>query len=681
MSQTIQQKQIEYFTMYAGSCLKTWNSIVGQQITHCRFGLGTIVGMKIIDNIYVEVQFMEIQGPKQEPKRFLGTRGNMSKEFTHLTLPREIENELEERYWNFIKDDLICELRTLVSHTLINQSTYSTFDEISDRLMREDRKRQLSEQDIQEINGCQKELLDKMICEIRNLALHTSIDQSTSNTFDEISDRLMTMNQKRKLPEEIIQEINRYQQKLTDRKRLTNLSEKAMDSNVRAHFSLPELDEDDIQLVGKWCNNPMNNLNRTSLVQLMKTDSKTAGHLCRLLSARFAEKTAMYFYQNQDKTVEDISITQINKNNSDWCKYDLKVDGYPVDVKNSRQSQKSKDRYTEYCIPRFKSSREGQNVIISGVFSPYIRASKLSELLESTERHKNDKILFLGETTLKKQQILKKEFGSLVHFKNPNPTIDYLLPPWVFDYPEYIYTERDNALKKLKGFSDLALLKDNPYLIPVAIAAGIDLKKILDKETDHWEWCFLNQLCTRIKKYGLSLPFLFLTILDHFRDMATGSKTVSDFEPEDYRKFLFYKGRNNLPLGIYDPLKTIDALIKALGILWTAENGLIRRFRVFKLVSFNILQGISNQTDSSWTTLIAYCGGKINKASCGKNPLVLGESKLCENHRLICPDCGYCCETCKRERSPTDSTHAAPIGGFNSAGANEMGGSDGYPPY
>lgn len=104
MSQTIQQKQIEYFTMYAGSCLKTWNSIVGQQITHCRFGLGTIVGMKTIDNIYVEVQFMEIQGPKQEPKRFLGTRGNMSKEFTHLTLPREVENELEERFWNFIKD-------------------------------------------------------------------------------------------------------------------------------------------------------------------------------------------------------------------------------------------------------------------------------------------------------------------------------------------------------------------------------------------------------------------------------------------------------------------------------------------------------------------------------------------------------------------------------------------------
>ncbi len=489
------------------------------------------------------------------------------------------------------------------------------------------------------------------------------------------------VNQKRIIPEQTIQKTNEYQQKSMARKRFSDLSEKAMNPDVRAHFSLPELNEDDIQLVGKWCNTPMNNLNRMSLVELMKTDSKTAGHLGRLLSARFAEKTAMYFYQNQDKTktVEDISITQIDENNnSDWRDYDLKVDGYPIDVKNSRRSQKSKDRYTEHCIPQFKSSREGQNVIISGVFSPYIRAP---ELLEPTEHHKYAKILFLGETTLEKQQILKKEFGSLVHFKNPNPTIDYLLPPWVFDYPEYVYTERDNALKELKDFSDLALLKDKPDLIPVAIAAGIGLKKILDKEADRWKWCFLNQLCNRIKEYGLSLPFLFLTILEHFLDMAACSKTVSDFKPENYRKFLFYKGSNN-PLGLYDPLETIDALIEALGTLWTAENELIRRFRVFQLMSFNILRGKSDPNENSWTTLIAYCGGWLNKARCGKNPLVLGEgeSELCERcSKLICPDCGFCCEKCREERSPTSSSHT-PTEGFKpagpSVGTSETGESD-----
>ena len=683
MSRTIQQKQIEYFTKYAGYCLKIWSSIVGQQITHYRHGPGTVVKIrKIKDGICVEVQFAE--KPGEINFRLEKIVYYFSRVFTHLTLPREVEQELETRYWDFIKEDLIYELMNLASHALIDQSTFNTFDEIYDRLMRVDRTRQLSEQDIQKINEYQKKLMDRMICELRNLASRALIDQSTFNTSNKIYDWLMTMNQKQKLPEQTIQEINGYQKKLMDRKRLSDLSEKAMNSDIRAYFPLPELENEDIRLVDKWCNNPMNNLNRTSLVQLMKTDSKTAGHLCRLLSARFAEKIAMYFYHNHDKTVEDISITQINKNNnSDWCKYDLKVDGYPVDVKNSRQSQKSKDRYTEYCIPRFKSSREGQNVIISGVFSPYIRASKLSELLEFTEHHKDAEILFLGETTLEKQERLKEEFGSLVHFKNPNPTIDYLLPPWMFDYPKYVYTKRGNALNKIKDFSDLTLLKDDPNLIPVAIAAGIDLKKILDKKADYWKWRFLNQLCNRIKKYGLSLPFLFLTILDHFLDMATGSKTVSDFEPENYREFLFYKRKNNLPLGIYDPLRTIDSLIKALRILWTAESESIRKFCEFRLVSFNILQGKSNPNDRLWTTLIAYCGGKIKKAPCGMNPLVLGESELCGRRKLICPDpdCGYCCETCKRERSPTDSTHAAPTGGFNSAGASEMGGSDGYPPY
>ncbi len=376
MSRITQQKQIEYFIKYAGSCLDIWNSIVGQQV-HYGAELRTVVGIKKIDDcIFVDVGSAE----GQRLGRFLGFgKGggfgdyHFSKVFTHLTLPREIENELEKRYWNFIKEDLICEIRNLVSRPSIDQSTYNTFNEIYDRLMRANRTRQLSEQDIQKINEYQQKLTDKMICEIRNLALHTSIDQSTSNTFYEIYDRLMTMNKKRKLPEEIIQEINRYQQKLTDRKRFTNLSEKAMNPNVRAHFSLPELDEDDIQLVGKW--DPLlNNLDRTSLIELTETDNKAKWESGRLLSARSAEKIARCFYRNYGKEVKDVSITQIEKNNNfDWKDYDLDVDGLHVDIKNSRQSQKSKDRYTEYCIPSFKCSRRtNQEVRIAGVFSPYL---------------------------------------------------------------------------------------------------------------------------------------------------------------------------------------------------------------------------------------------------------------------------------------------------------------------
>ena len=397
---------------------------------------------------------------------------------------------------------------------------------------------------------------------------------------------------------------------------------------------------------------PLDNLDRMSLIKNHR-ENWTLG--C-LLSARSAEKIATDFYQSYDKTVKDISITQIDENNDpDWRNYDLNVDGCHIDVKNSRKSRNSEDRYTEYCVPGFKTERRtNQEVRITGVFSPYLWPFEL--LGEPKEYHQ---IRFLGETTLEKQQELKNEFnGDLVYFSEPRSSGKYFLPPWIFDYPKYIYTERDKARKELKGFSNLDLLKEatsRRNLIPVAIAAGIDLTKILDKKAlGCWEWSFLDQLNTRVEKYGLSLPFLFLTILSHFLGMASSPKTVSDFNPNKYRKFLFYN--INKPLGIYDPLKTIDALIETLNILWTAEDGLISRFRVFKLMSFNILQGKLDRNENIWTTLIAYCGGKLeNRSSCGKNPLVLGQSKLCECRRLICPDCGFCCEDewacrCKQER-------------------------------
>lgn len=347
--------------------------------------------------------------------------------------------------------------------------------------------------------------------------------------------------------------------------------------------------------------------------------------------------------------MKDISITQIDENSeSEWEKYDLAVGNIPIDVKNSRRARNSPDRYTKHCVPKFKHSRKGQDVIIAGVFSPYLQVYEL--LGEPEPYHKYREIQFLGETTQKSLQVLKNEFNDLVNFVDLNSGSEYFLPPWVFDYPDYVYTQRDRALKELKNFTNLDSLKGTPFefnLVP-SIATGIDLTEILGDETlEEWEQRFLNQLRDRVEKYGLSLPFLFLTILAHFLDMAASSKTVSDFDPDKYRRFLFYKGAYK-PLGIYDPLETVDALIKALSTLWTAENGLIRKFRMFKLSSFNILQGKPESNEDLWTTLIAYCGGRLEDwSACGKNPLVLGKSEHCEYRRLICPDCGFCCRMCK----------------------------------
>ena len=136
--------------------------------------------------------------------------------------------------------------------------------------------------------------------------------------------------------------------------RFSDLAEKAMNPKIGSRFPLPELDENDIQLVGEWYKPPLSSLDRNFLIENYGENRE----LGRLLSARSAEKIAMDFYQNQKyvREVEDISITQIKKNNDPdrekWEKYDLNVDGRPIDVKNSRQSPKSKDRYTEHekCI-------------------------------------------------------------------------------------------------------------------------------------------------------------------------------------------------------------------------------------------------------------------------------------------------------------------------------------------
>lgn len=530
MNQTEQQEQLEYFVRYAGACLEIWNSIIGQEITHKDVGPGIIIGIDTNnDRIDVKVKFRSLPGIRKYNKQSLPNA------FTQLTLPREIQKDLETHYWNL-------------------------------------------------------------------------------------------------------------RQHLIDRKRFLNLSAKAMNPNVATSFLQPQLDEDDIKLVGKWCQPQQNNLDRTAIVE---AQGKEKWELGRLLSARSAEKVAAGFYQHYGKKVKDISITQVHKNGkSDYWKYDLNVDDMPIDVKNSRQSRQSEDRYTEHCIPKFKYSRENQEVIIAGVFSRYLWPHAL---LKPTEYHGDTTIQFLGETTRKKLQVLRNEFKNLVDFGETNPTGIHFLPPWVFDYPEYVYAERDEALKELKDFTNFDALKGATFefeLQPVGIATSIDLAEILDSKTsEEWEQRLLNQLRKRIEKYGLSLPFLFLTILEHFLSMATSSITVSDFEPSKYTTFMFY-GKCDKPLGIYDPLKTVDSLIKALSILWTAENELIRQFRKFKLSSFNILQGETNPNGSLWTTLIAYCGGRLEDGSaCGKNPLILGQSKHCECRRLICPNCGFCCES------------------------------------
>ena len=227
--------------------------------------------------------------------------------------------------------------------------------------------------------------------------------------------------QQQKLPERTLRGIN--SQKLIDRKRFSDLSAKAMNPNVATSFLQPQLNGDDIKLVGAWCEPQQNNLDRTSII---KAQGKEKWEFGRLLSARAAEKVAMDFYRHYGKKVKDISITQIDENDtSDYWNYDLDVDGVPIDVKNSRRAQNSPDRYTEHYIQKgFKHSRDNQEVIISGGFSPYLWPHAL---LEPTEYHGDTTIQFLGETTHEKQQALKSEFRTCFKKKKAIQKLMFML--------------------------------------------------------------------------------------------------------------------------------------------------------------------------------------------------------------------------------------------------------------
>lgn len=435
-----------------------------------------------------------------------------------------------------------------------------------------------------------------------------------------------------------------------------------MNPDVHDSIVPPLINDNDIELVKKWLN-IKNNIN---LSNILLYEKKMDWELRRLISARIAEKGAKLFYENYGCNVEDVSITQITINNStDWKICDLKVYSpftnynISIDIKNSRRAQNSKERYVDYCIPNFKLDRHDRNVIIAGVLSNYL---SLKELVYN----KYD-IIFLGETTIDRQKMIKEEFeDNLLKIYIGNPGY-YFLPPWMFDYPSFVYDNRERTINIFKSYDYLErylmlyrnINKQPINIKPICIAAGIDITQITDyhlfKDDPGWMRDLYTELLNnrqKFKKYGLDLPIVFYTLLKHFlRVISDPQKKYYGFRPIRYQELLIY--RNSMPIGIYDPLNTIKGLIKALDILWVSNHDLIRKFKIFKLVSYNILKGSFNK-DGKWSNLIAYCGGHLSDGSaCGKNPLILGDkvggkwTVLCEKcGYLICPICSYC--NCKK---------------------------------
>ena len=341
-----------------------------------------------------------------------------------------------------------------------------------------------------------------------------------------------------------------------------------------------------------------------------------------------------------------------------WRQCDLVIDDRQIDVKNGRNARRHDsdafDNYIEFCVPRYKhDDRNDQHVWIVGALSNYLWASSL---MCADNFPYSTQIRILGWTQKKLIQDLSERFNIPNHFNitfsRRGNSYTYL-PPWAFVYPEKFYSSRDGYLASIFSDNQLVNILDMTYPIsyPFFIAFGKDpFDTGILKPVESWEVSFAELLTnwTQEQEHKHSLPFLFASVLNHFIHMVLADRNeISNFSPDRYRKFLYVMGLNKFPLMIYDPLETINNLIKVLDLLWTSDTDKLLEYKSFKLTNALILKGYKDSNEEA-DTLVAYCGGRLeDNSACGYYPLVAGQDPTCPNcHHLICSDCNYCSYEC-----------------------------------
>jgi hypothetical protein len=304
-------------------------------------------------------------------------------------------------------------------------------------------------------------------------------------------------------------------------------------------------------------------------------------------------------------------------------------------------------------------------VHVVGVYSPYVGLTKLL-------RGKvpwNERVVVLGETNHDTIRRLEKEnpvdSGLEVRFSGGkwNPTEEsHLLPPWAFSLPAACYAPASVPPAVVeRHFAVVARrwehLPDEYWPLFLRVADPRTAPGWTAAVPAPWK-AFVDGLLARPLHLRSSLPDLFLAVLKHF--LATlRADPAAGFTPDTYRTYLFGDGRRDLPLGIHDPLRTIDDLVGTLEALMEGDVRRIARFTRFRFGSAGVLQG--SPGGSSWKTLVfAYCGGE----KCSYQRLVLGKDGVgnCETCRhLVCPrpECRFCGHNCPGHRERRQQEEAA----------------------
>jgi cold shock CspA family protein len=405
--------------------------------------------------------------------------------------------------------------------------------------------------------------------------------------------------------------------------------------------------------------------------------------LAKMLSARSGEKFVAKCYSNLGYVVKDISIQQLQDQNSEWQNHDLLLNNkIAIDVKNARRKDSAGDgKYSEFCVPKFKANRSDE-VIIAGVLSPYLRLEDIDNTSKGDRRL--DPIIFLGEINASTIDDLETIFlgGTLKSIKMPRKssskvTVKYI-PPWLFDYPNLFYRNQIEIISSMVGkdweeseipdWEDMQYLKKPRKYIKLFLFAGLRPPEIWTSHLRSWEKELINKLLISHSRKGrITLPYLFMSLLSHFLDML--SIDCEEYHPNQYYSLLlsslstddFSQVTTNWYFpGIYDPLQTIPNLCNTLATLWDNRVEMqIKNFSYFQFNGRGILKGKRSSKEYDMTTLLAYCGGWKGSTggACGFAPLLQKKHDTCDVCKwLKCPKCGHCrCQEQAKSLSPITS--------------------------
>lgn len=369
----------------------------------------------------------------------------------------------------------------------------------------------------------------------------------------------------------------------------------------------------------------------------------------RLLSARISENMAHSYYSSIGRDVKDVSLEQCNQPNSgEWKFFDLDV-GYPVDVKNARPTFNGGNRFTQHCVPRFKTTRlTSEDVKIFGVVSAYVASPK------ATSEGSYDTFV-LGEVSKSEIQNLKqwihRRFGSILNIEglwDPGR-----IPGWLYEYPQEHYHEFEDAKVMIdeylqKQFDQKIKREVKPWL---AVLSSMDPSPYMEYFSPNVV-TMVQDLRSLFAHSGLNkrslCMYLMGVTLEGVLNPALGRNAIDTFNTVINIPAYGGDSESSVYLGLCDPLEYVASFINLMKLLPAELDRSSNDIVGFRVKHPEILQ--AKFKDGTVKPVIAYCGGWSlrNNVQCGFSPLVIGQHPYCrECGKLICSLCRFCNETCK----------------------------------